>query len=254
MATTLSRGEAVPLDKIRNVAIIAHVDHGKTTLVDTLLRQTLQGTPNLGSMDCNELEMERGITILSKVTRLEWKGHVLNIVDTPGHADFGGEVERVMSMVDGVVLLVDIVQGPRTQTKFVLQKALALPHVQPMVVINKADRTTDRSQDQIETEIFDLFCSLNASEQQLDYTTIYASARDGWAVTEYDHIKDLNRRQNWLDAMLGCYCILDAIVDLIKAPIETRVEQNGDKFSMLVTTVEKVGYATAWSVTTSSSL
>ncbi|KAF4660876.1 hypothetical protein FOL47_006925 [Perkinsus chesapeaki] len=228
-----SSGEAVPLGKVRNVAIIAHVDHGKTTLVDTLLRQTMQdGDKMSGSMDCNELEMERGITILSKVTRLEWKGHVLNIVDTPGHADFGGEVERVMSMVDGVVLLVDIVQGPRTQTKFVLQKALALPHVQPIVVINKADRTTDRSQDQIETEIFDLFCSLNATEQQLDYRTMYASARDGWAVTDYADIKDESKRQN-------CYCILDSIVDLIKPPIETRTEQNGDKFSMLVTTIEK---------------
>ena len=180
---------------MRNIAIIAHVDHGKTTLVDGLLRQsgTFRDNQKVAEcvMDSNDLERERGITILSKCTSVNWNGTHINIVDTPGHADFGGEVERILSMVDGVVLLVDSSEGPMPQTKFVLGKALKLG-LRPIVVINKADKA-DARVDEVLDEIFDLFVSLNANDQQLDFPVLYASGRNGWAVKEMtDEKKDLS--------------------------------------------------------------
>lgn len=179
---------------MRNIAIIAHVDHGKTTLVDGLLRQSGTFRDNQKVVDCvmdsNDLERERGITILSKCTSVEWNGTHINIVDTPGHADFGGEVERILSMVDGVVLLVDASEGPMPQTKFVLGKALKIG-LKPIVVINKADKA-DARPDDVLNEIFDLFVSLNANDEQLDFPTLYASGRNGWAVRDLnDEHKDL---------------------------------------------------------------
>ena len=181
--------------KLRNIAIIAHVDHGKTTLVDALLRQSGSFRDNQKvnerAMDSNDLEKERGITILSKCTSVVWNDTRINIVDTPGHADFGGEVERILSMVDSVVLLVDAAEGPLPQTKFVLGKAIKLC-LRPMVVINKIDRP-DASPDEVHEEIFDLFASLDASEEQLDFPMLYASGRNGWAVEklEGEERKDL---------------------------------------------------------------
>ncbi len=179
---------------MRNIAIIAHVDHGKTTMVDGLLKQsgTFRDNQKVETcvMDSNELERERGITILSKCTSVNWKGTHINIVDTPGHADFGGEVERILSMVDGVVLLVDASEGPMPQTKFVTGKALKLG-LKPIVVINKADKP-DARVDDVLNEIFDLFVSLNANDEQLDFPVLYASGRNGWAVKELeDEKKDL---------------------------------------------------------------
>ena len=173
---------------LRNIAIIAHVDHGKTTLVDALLRQSGAFRENQQvaerAMDTGDLERERGITILSKCTAVDWKGVHINIVDTPGHADFGGEVERILSMVDGVVLLVDAAEGPMPQTKFVTTKALQLG-LRPIVVINKADRPDARAH-QVHDEVFDLFAILEASDDQLDFPTLYASAKQGWAVAELE--------------------------------------------------------------------
>jgi GTP-binding protein len=168
---------------IRNIAIIAHVDHGKTTLVDQLLRQsgTFRENQHVAErvMDSNDLERERGITILAKNCAVSWRGTHINIVDTPGHADFGGEVERVLSMVDGVLLLVDAVEGPMPQTRFVTKKALALG-LKPIVVVNKVDRPGARC-DYVINATFDLFDKLGASEQQLDFPVIYASGLNGWA-------------------------------------------------------------------------
>ncbi len=171
------------VNKIRNIAIIAHVDHGKTTLVDSLLRQSGTLDRNeLGQtrvMDSNDIEKERGITILSKNTAIDWHGYRINIVDTPGHADFGGEVERVMSMVDSVLLLVDAVDGPMPQTRFVTQKAFA-QGLRPIVVINKCDREGARPSWVID-QVFDLFDNLGATDEQLDFPVVYASAFQGWA-------------------------------------------------------------------------
>src|SRR5262249_3111728 len=168
---------------IRNVAIIAHVDHGKTTLVDCLLKQsgTFRDNQQVAerAMDSNDLERERGITILAKGRSVVGQGTRVNIVDTPGHADFGGEVERILSMVDGVVLLVDAAEGPLPQTKFVLGKALRLG-LKPIVLINKVDRTDARAH-QVHDEIFDLFGALDANDEQLDFPTLFASAKQGWA-------------------------------------------------------------------------
>ena len=168
---------------LRNVAIIAHVDHGKTTLVDALLRQsgTFRENQQVAerAMDSNDLERERGITILSKCTSVVWKGVRINIVDTPGHADFGGEVERIMDMVDGVVVLVDAAEGPMPQTKFVVGKALKAG-LRPIVVVNKVDRPDARPH-QVHDEVFDLFAALDATEAQLDFPTLFASSRQGWA-------------------------------------------------------------------------
>lgn len=174
------------VNKIRNIAIIAHVDHGKTTLVDSLLRQSGTLDRNeLGQtrvMDSNDIEKERGITILSKNTAIDWQGYRINIVDTPGHADFGGEVERVMSMVDSVLLLVDAVDGPMPQTRFVTQKAFA-QGLKPIVVINKCDREGARP-DWVIDQVFDLFDNLGATDEQLDFPVVYASAFQGWASLE----------------------------------------------------------------------
>jgi GTP-binding protein len=181
--------------EIRNVAIIAHVDHGKTTLVDKLLSQAGAFRANQQvaerALDRNDLERERGITILAKSTAVQWKGVKINIVDTPGHADFGGEVERILSMVDGAIVLCDAAEGPLPQTKFVLTKALARG-LKPIVVINKVDRQ-DARPDEVHNEVFDLFAALGASDEQLDFHTLFASGRQGWADLELNGArKDLS--------------------------------------------------------------
>ena len=169
---------------VRNIAIIAHVDHGKTTLVDGFLRQAGQFRTGEVIADCamdsNDLERERGITILSKFTAITWKGTRINIVDTPGHADFGGEVERVLKMVDSVCLLVDAFEGPMPQTRFVTRKALALG-LRPILVVNKIDRPGCDPEGSVDAT-FDLFCALGATDAQLDFPIVYASGREGWAV------------------------------------------------------------------------
>ena len=193
---------------VRNIAIIAHVDHGKTTLVDGFLRQAGQFRTGEVIADCamdsNDLERERGITILSKFTAITWKGTRINIVDTPGHADFGGEVERVLKMVDCVCLLVDAFEGPMPQTRFVTRKALALG-LRPILVINKVDRPGCDPTGTVD-ETFDLFCALGATDEQLDFPIVYASGREGWAVKELgDEHKDLGP-------------LLDMIVEKVKPP------------------------------------
>jgi GTP-binding protein len=215
---------------LRNIAIIAHVDHGKTTLVDELLKQS--GAYRAGqavverAMDSNAIERERGITILAKCTSVEWRGTRINIVDTPGHADFGGEVERILSMVDGVVLLVDAAEGPMPQTKFVTAKALALG-LRPIVVLNKADKP-DAEPDRALNEVFDLFALLGADEHQLDFPTLYASGRDGWAVAELG-----DPREN-----------LAPLFELILAhvPAPRQAGNDGLPFRMLATTLEADPY------------
>ena len=209
---------------LRNIAIIAHVDHGKTTLVDQLLKQsgTFRANQQVAerAMDSNDLERERGITILAKCTSVEWKGVRLNIVDTPGHADFGGEVERIMSMVDGVVVLVDAAEGAMPQTKFVTMKALA-KGLKPIVVINKVDRSDARPHD-VHNEVFDLFAAIGANDDQLDFPTLFASGRSGWAATSLEA-----PREN-LDPLF------DLIVKYVPAP-----KANPDApFAMLGTTLE----------------
>ncbi len=210
---------------LRNIAIIAHVDHGKTTLVDELLKQSGSFRENQAvaerAMDSNDLERERGITILAKATSVEWKGIRINIVDTPGHADFGGEVERILSMVDGVVLLVDAAEGPMPQTKFVTSKALALG-LRPIVVLNKVDKQ-DAEPDRALDECFDLFANLGANDDQLDFPSMYASGRSGWADMELDGPrKDLT-------------ALLDLIVDHVPAPAQ--IEARDAPFRMLATTL-----------------
>nr|WP_225009420.1 translational GTPase TypA [Novosphingobium percolationis] len=193
---------------LRNIAIIAHVDHGKTTLVDQLFRQSGTFRDNQRveerAMDSNDLEKERGITILAKPTSIEWNGIRINIVDTPGHADFGGEVERILSMVDGVILLVDSSEGAMPQTKFVTGKALALG-LRPIVVVNKVDRPDERIQEVLD-EVFDLFVTLDANDDQLEFPVLYASGRNGYASTDPD------RREGTLEPMF------QLIVDHVPAP------------------------------------
>src|SRR5215210_5007894 len=180
------------MDKIRNIAIIAHVDHGKTTLVDQLLRQsgTFRSNQKVEErvMDSMDLEREKGITIRAKNASFQWNGYRINIVDTPGHADFGGEVERIMKMVDGVLLVVDAHDGPQAQTRFVLRKALE-NKAKPIVVINKIDRENARPHKVLDM-VFDLFLELNATDLQLDFPVVYASARDGYSVRELDQPND----------------------------------------------------------------
>ncbi|MCO4760255.1 MAG: translational GTPase TypA [Myxococcales bacterium] len=183
------------MQRVRNIGIIAHVDHGKTTLIDEVLKQCgavgRSGLAHERVMDSNDLERERGITILSKNTAVHYKGNVVNIVDTPGHADFGAEVERILRMVDCVLLLVDAAEGPMPQTRFVLRKSLALG-LKPIVVINKVDRP-DRDLDRVLDDVFDLFVNLDANEDQLEFPVIYASGRDGYAMHEPDdEPKDLS--------------------------------------------------------------
>ncbi|HAE25659.1 MAG TPA: translational GTPase TypA [Hyphomonas adhaerens] len=183
---------STPIEKMRNIAIIAHVDHGKTTLVDELLKQSGTFRENEKTaermMDSNDLEKERGITILAKTTSVEWNGYRINIVDTPGHADFGGEVERVLNMVDGVLLLVDAIEGPMPQTRFVLKKALEL-NKKVVVVVNKIDREGARPDWVVDTT-FDLFCSLGATDEQTDFPVVYASGFQGIAGMEVDAMAD----------------------------------------------------------------
>ncbi len=209
---------------IRNIAIIAHVDHGKTTLIDSLLRQsgTFRENQQVAErvMDSNDLEKERGITILAKCTSITWQDTRINIIDTPGHADFGGEVERVLSMADGVILLTDAAEGPMPQTKFVLGKALA-QGLRPIVVINKVDRPDGRP-DEVIDEVFDLFAALDANEEQLDFPILYASGRDGWCTRELeDERKDLSP-------------LFDLVLQHVPAP---NVDTNAP-FSMLATLLE----------------
>src|SRR6188472_1518916 len=173
---------------LRNIAIVAHVDHGKTTLIDRLLAQSGAFRENQKvaerAMDSNDLERERGITILAKVTSLVWKDTRINIVDTPGHADFGGEVERILNMVDGAVLLVDAAEGPMPQTKFVLQKALKIG-LKPIVAVNKIDKHDERHVEVV-NEVFDLFAALDATDEQLDFPILYGPAKFGWMATSLD--------------------------------------------------------------------
>jgi len=182
------------INKLRNIAIIAHVDHGKTTLVDKLLQQsgTLEsrGEQEERVMDSNDIEKERGITILAKNTAINWNDYRINIVDTPGHADFGGEVERVMSMADSVLLLVDAQEGPMPQTRFVTQKAFA-QGLKPIVVINKIDKPGARP-DWVMDQVFDLFDNLGATDEQLDFQVVYASALNGWASLDADTCSKLS--------------------------------------------------------------
>ncbi|MGF1803642.1 translational GTPase TypA [Aliivibrio sifiae] len=197
------------IDKLRNIAIIAHVDHGKTTLVDKLLQQsgTLEssrGETEERVMDSNDIEKERGITILAKNTAINWNDYRINIVDTPGHADFGGEVERIMSMVDSVLLIVDAVDGPMPQTRFVTQKAFS-HGLKPIVVINKIDRPGARP-DWVMDQIFDLFDNLGATDEQLDFTVVYASALNGWATMEEGEVGE------------NMEPLFQAVVDNVEAP------------------------------------
>jgi len=212
---------------IKNLAIIAHVDHGKTTLIDAMLKQSgqvMESKSHDRMMDSNDLERERGITILAKCTAVEYKDFKLNIIDTPGHADFGGEVERVLSMVDGVLLLVDAAEGPMPQTKFVLTKALALG-LRPIVVINKIDRPDGRH-DEVLNEVFDLFVALGASDEQLDFRTLYASGKHGWATD------DVANKSTDLKPLF------ELITEVIPSP---NVDVNA-KFSMLTTILDSDQY------------
>ena len=195
-------------ENIRNVAIIAHVDHGKTTLVDKMLLagHLFRDNQNAGELilDNNDLERERGITILSKNVSINYKGYKINIIDTPGHADFGGEVERVLNMADGCLLLVDAFEGPMPQTRFVLQKAIQMG-LKPVVVINKVDKPNCRPSE-VQEMVFDLMFSLDATEEQLDFPTIYGSAKNGWMSTDWQKPTD------------NICPVLDAIIDYIPAP------------------------------------
>ncbi|MCQ2325159.1 MAG: GTP-binding protein, partial [Paludibacteraceae bacterium] len=203
------------MQKIRNIAIIAHVDHGKTTLVDKMLytAKVVKEANEFSAqpagqlvLDNNELERERGITILAKNVSIDYKGYKINIIDTPGHADFGGEVERVLNMADGVLLLVDAFEGPMPQTRFVLQKAIEM-NLKPIVVINKVDKLNCRP-DEVQEAVFDLMVNLNATEDQLDFQTIFGSAKNGWMSTD------------WKKPTTDLTALMDAIIEYIPAPEE----------------------------------
>ena len=212
------------LSNLRNIAIIAHVDHGKTTLIDSMMKQTGIFRDNQiiseRIMDTGDLEKERGITIVAKPTSVIWKNNRINIIDTPGHADFGGEVERILGMTDGVILLVDALEGPMPQTKFVLGKALS-QGLLPIVVINKVDKSENRT-DEVLNEVFDLFVDLDADEQQLDFPVLYSSGRDGWCV------KDL-KKETKKD--------LAPLLDLILSYIKTPTVKIKEPFAMLASLV-----------------
>ena len=212
-------------DDIRNVAIIAHVDHGKTTLVNELLKQsdTLDEHTDIGdrAMDSNDIEKERGITILSKNTAVKYNGKQINILDTPGHADFGGEVERIMKMVDGVLLIVDAFEGTMPQTRFVLKKALE-QHLTPVVVINKIDRPGARPEEVVD-EVLDLFIELGADEEQLEFPVIYASAMNGTSSFDSDPAK----QEHTMDP------IFNTILDAIPAPKDNADEPLQFQVAML---------------------
>ena len=214
--------------KLRNIAIIAHVDHGKTTLIDSLMKQTgmFRENQNVDErlMDSGDLEKERGITILAKPTSIVWKDVRINIIDTPGHADFGGEVERVLGMADGVIILADAAEGPMPQTKFVLGKALA-QNLKPIVVINKVDRHDARSEEVV-NEVFDLFVALDASEEQLDFPILYAAGREGWCI---ENLED--PREN-----------LHPLLDLILKHVEEPTVALSKPFAMLATLLDADPY------------
>ncbi|MFI3130944.1 GTP-binding protein, partial [Mammaliicoccus sciuri] len=201
-------------ENVRNIAIIAHVDHGKTTLVDELLKQSgiFRENEHIAerAMDSNDLEKERGITILAKNTAIDYKDHRINILDTPGHADFGGEVERIMKMVDGVVLVVDAYEGTMPQTRFVLKKALE-QNLKPVVVVNKIDKPSARPE-QVVDEVLDLFIELDANDEQLEFPVVYASALSGTASLESDK-QDENMQ-----------CLYETILEYVPAPIDNRDE------------------------------
>ena len=218
-----SSQSALPLEKLRNIAIVAHVDHGKTSLVDQLLVQTGIKNTETCVMDSNDLEKERGITIVSKSTAIEYKGHRINIVDTPGHADFGGEVERVLSMVDGICLVVCATEGPMAQTKFVLRKALNLGKI-PIVVMNKTDRDT-ADPAKVENDLLELFIELDANDQQLNYPVIYGSAKNGFFSLTLN------------DTSQGIVPLLEKMLELPKPKADRQ-----EPFSMLVTQVENNSY------------
>ncbi|MEQ9812159.1 MAG: translational GTPase TypA [Azospirillaceae bacterium] len=213
---------------LRNIAIIAHVDHGKTTLIDVLLRQS--GAFREGqlvaerALDSSDLERERGITILAKCTSLVWNDTRINIVDTPGHADFGGEVERILNMVDGAVVLVDAAEGPLPQTKFVLSKALA-QGIRPIVLINKIDRP-DARPDEVLDEIFDLFVALDADDNQLDFPVLYASGKEGWAAADLQAPRET----------------MAPLFDLVLSHVPAPTVEPGTAFRMLATTIEANPY------------
>jgi GTP-binding protein len=213
--------------KLRNIAIIAHVDHGKTTLIDVLLRQSGAFRDNQRvaerAMDSNDLERERGITILAKVTSIDWQGTRINIVDTPGHADFGGEVERILNMVDGAIVLVDAAEGPMPQTKFVVQKALKVG-LRPIVAINKIDKPEERHAEVV-NEVFDLFAALDASEEQLDFPVLYGSAKQGWMAPD----------------PAGPRETMAPLFDLVLEHVSAPTIEDGP-FRMLATTVEADPY------------
>ena len=215
------------MQDIRNIAIIAHVDHGKTTLVDKMMlagKLFRDGQDNSGQvLDANDLERERGITILSKNVSINWKGTKINIIDTPGHSDFGGEVERVLNMADGCILLVDAFEGPMPQTRFVLQKALQLG-LKPIVVVNKVDKPNCRPEEVYEM-VFDLMFSINATEDQLDFPVVYGSAKNGWMAEDYKHPTD------------NIDYLLDKIVEIIPAP--TVIEGSPQ---MLITSLDYSSY------------
>lgn len=215
------------MNKLRNIAIIAHVDHGKTTLVDCILHQCqiFRENQNTGELilDSNDLERERGITILSKNVSVTYKNHKINIIDTPGHADFGGEVERVLNMADGVLLLVDAFEGPMPQTRFVLGKAIQLG-LKPIVVINKVDKENCRP-DEVQEAVFDLMINLDATEEQLDFPTVYGSSKQGWM------------SDNWTKPAKDISYLLDRIIDQIPEP---KIE-NGT-LQMKVTSLEYSAY------------
>ena len=214
--------------ELRNIAIIAHVDHGKTTLIDSIMKQTGMFRDNQQVderlMDSGDLEKERGITILAKPTSIMWKDVRINIIDTPGHADFGGEVERVLQMADGVILLTDAAEGPMPQTKFVLGKALALG-LKPIVIINKIDRPDGRPTEVVD-EVFDLFVALDANDKQLDFPILYAAGRDGWCVKELE------------DERVNLHPLLDVVLEHVEQP-----QVDHDKpFAMLATLLDSDPY------------
>ncbi|MGC6521904.1 MAG: translational GTPase TypA [Candidatus Micropelagos thuwalensis] len=219
---------ATPAQNLRNIAIIAHVDHGKTTLIDAIMKQSGLFRDNQAVdervMDSGDLEKERGITILAKPTSITWQDARINIIDTPGHADFGGEVERVLDMADGVILLTDAAEGPMPQTKFVLGKALA-QGLRPIVVINKVDRPDGRP-DEVVDEVFDLFVSLDARPEQLDFPILYASGRDGWCATELDDARDN----------------LHPLLDIILAHVPPPMVEPDKPFAMLATLLDSDPY------------
>ncbi|KAD4981712.1 hypothetical protein E3N88_18383 [Mikania micrantha] len=230
-ASATDSGGALDPNRLRNVAVIAHVDHGKTTLMDRLLRQCGADIPHERALDSNQLEKERGITIASKITSISWKENELNMVDTPGHADFGGEVERVVGMVEGAILVVDAGEGPLAQTKFVLAKALRYG-LRPILLLNKVDRpsVSEERCDEVESLVFDLFANLGASEEQLDFPVLYASAKEGWASTTFTKNPPADAK--------NMSQLLDAIVKYVPPPTASLDEP----FKMLVSMMEKDDY------------